>query len=108
MASTAHKSDTVLVTVVSLMTKVPGAEHATPCTQLTVQTANNGTQYAIFKLREGGSALPDGVIDMRPTRTKTFFADAIDLTLLKAGAKLCISRSDWDDGGASASEDAPF
>ena len=91
------------------MVKAPGAEHASTCTQLTVQTASNGTEYALFKLREGNKPLPDGVVDMRPTRTKCFFADQVDLSLIVPGATLALSREDWDeDSGSDETEDAPF
>tara|TARA_R100000458_G_C8245825_1_gene223783 strand:- start:717 stop:1049 length:333 start_codon:yes stop_codon:yes gene_type:complete len=104
-------SDMVIVTVVSLMAKTEGAEFATPSTEPVMHTASNGSEYILTSLREGKGTLPEGIIDMRPTRVKAFFNDrGVDLSQIKAGVSLALSRAEWDstDDEDGAESEAPF
>ena len=120
--ATDNNQSTILATIVAPMVKEAGQASAQATDAVTVQTAANGTQYALFRFREGmASALPKGVIDCRPQRTKAVFADQVPMPLdqLKAGDVLAFSPDTWDyapdddegDFEESASDeelDAPF
>ena len=94
-----NTQSTILATIVAPMVKEAGQASAQATDAVTVQTAANGTQYALFRFREGmASALPEGVIDCRPTRTKAVFADQVPMALseLKKGDVLAFSPDTWD------------
>ena len=97
--ATENNTSTILATIVAPMVKEAGQASAQSTDAVTVQTASNGTQYALFRFREGmASNLPAGVIDCRPQRTKAVFADQVPMPLdqLKTGDVLAFSPDTWD------------
>tara|TARA_R100000234_G_scaffold114899_1_gene90422 strand:- start:455 stop:820 length:366 start_codon:yes stop_codon:yes gene_type:complete len=116
------KSTTIYATIVAPMVKEAGQASAQETDAVVVQTASNGTEYTLFKFRQGlgDDSLPKGVIDCRPTRVKAVFADQVPMPLadLEVGNVLAFASDTWDyapddeeadfEEEADSSEEAPF